>query len=191
MAVGAVAGQRVEHIGDGEHPGRQGYLLTRESVRIASAIPALVVRAHHLHGAREEIDPVHHLRTDHRMLRHQRAFALGQRPRLVEDRVRDRDLADVVQKKAELQLRHLGQPQPEGACDLHPIRGDSLGVLAGVGVSCLDRIGEGPDGGRVGAPELLRLVALALERLAQVSGVALELSPLGGRLVLAYAQGRS
>ena len=95
-----------------------------------------------------------------------------------------RDLADVVQQEAELDLRRVGDLQPRGAGQLEPVGGDPLGVLAGVGVARLDGVGERAHGGDVGAPQLLRAGALLLEDLAQVGGVALELALARGGLAL-------
>ena len=50
----------------------------------------------------KELDPAHDLSADQRVLGHQSALLLGERLGLVEDRVRDRHLADVVQQEAEL-----------------------------------------------------------------------------------------
>jgi hypothetical protein len=89
-----------------------------------------------------------------------------QRPRLVQDRVGDRHLAHVVQQEAELELGREHQLGGELARGLQTVGGDALGVLAGVGVSRLDRVGQGTDRGHVGAAELLGAGSLALERLA-------------------------
>ena len=65
--------------------------------------------------------------------------------------------------------------RPDGAADAHAVGGDTLGVLAGVGVARLDRVGERAHGRHVGAPQLSRAGALLLEDLAQVRRVALQL----------------
>src|SRR3989442_12225266 len=44
-AIGAVARHRIQRVGDGEDPRSERDLLGREPVRIAVAVPALVVRA--------------------------------------------------------------------------------------------------------------------------------------------------
>ena len=69
-----------------------------------------------------------------------------------------------------------------------PVGGDALGVLAGVGVARLDGVGERAHRGAVGAPELLRAGALLLEDLAQVGGVALELTLARRGLLLGALQ---
>ena len=89
------------------------------------------------------------------------------------------DLADVVQEEAELGLRV--DFEPDGAADAHAVGGDTLGVLAGVGVARLDSVGQRAHGRHVGAPQLSRAGAFLLEDLAQVRRVALQLQLARGR----------
>ena len=95
-----------------------------------------------------------------------------------------RDLADVVQQEAELDLRRLLERDPDGAGELHPVGGDALGMLAGIRVAGLDGVRERANGRPVGAAQLLRAGALLLEDLAQIGGVALQLALTGRRLLL-------
>ena len=99
---------------------------------------------------------------------------------LEQDRVRDGDLADVVQQEAELDLRGRRELDAHRARELEAVGGHPLGVLVRVGVARLDRVGERAHGRAVGAAQPLRVGALGLEDLAQVGRVALEL-PLAGR----------
>ena len=122
------------------------------------------------------------------MLGDQRVLLLGQLAGLEQDRVGHRDLADVVQQEAELDLRRLLDREPDGAGQLHPVRGDALGVLAGVRVARLDGVRQRAHGRAVGAAQLLRARALLLEDLAQIGGVALELALACGGLLLGSPQ---
>ena len=45
FAVRTVGRQRVEHIGDGEHPGADRDLLTGETIGVSAAVPVLVMGA--------------------------------------------------------------------------------------------------------------------------------------------------
>jgi hypothetical protein len=49
-------------------------------------------------------------------------------------------------------------------------------MLAGIRIAGLDGIREGPNGRSIGPPELLRTRSLLLEDLAQVRGIALQLT---------------
>jgi hypothetical protein len=100
---------------------------------------------------------------------------IAQRLLLVEDPVRDRDLADVVEQEAELDLGLRGELRVHSLGELEPVGGDPLGVAAGVGVARLDGVRQGADRGHVRLPQLVGAGALRLECLAQVVGVALEL----------------
>jgi len=150
-----------------------------------------VVRAHDGLGLAEEVDVAQDLHADDRVALHQRPLGLGQRVRLVEDRVGDGDLADVVQQEAELDLGVIGQPRAHGARDLQAVGGHALGVLARVGVARLDRVGQRPDRRDVGLAQLLRARALLLEGLAQVGGVALQLAGVVGSLLLDLGDARA
>ncbi len=91
-----------------------------------------------------------------------------------------------MQEEAELEL--VACRKPVLLSDRHPVGRDSLRVLPGVRVASLDRIGQGPHGRGVGLTQLLGALALLLERLAQVSGVALELVLLFGSLLVALLE---
>ena len=132
----------------------------------------------------EKLDPAYDLGADHGMLGHPPPLVVGQRAGLVENRIGDRDLADVVEQESELDLGRVGPRQTTRPGDLDSIRGDPLGVLARIRIARLDRVRQGPHGSGVGARQLLRARALLLEGLAQVSRVALQLQRIVGRLAL-------
>src|SRR5947209_18907072 len=89
-----------------------------------------------------------------------------------------------MQQEAELELGGVRTRQADAARDLDSVGSDPLSMLAGVGVACLDGIGQCADGVAVGARQLMGQAALLLERLPQVGGVALELKFLVGSLAL-------
>ena len=76
-----------------------GISLAGEAVRIAVAVPALVLVAHRpgdrAHARDRADDPL----ADHRVLAHHLPLAVVERSRLVQDLVGHADLADVVQQR--------------------------------------------------------------------------------------------
>src|SRR5262249_53539892 len=145
---------------------------------------ALVVMAHDELALAEEVDVAQDLRADHRVLGDQRVLLFGELGGLEEDRVGNRDLADVVQQEAELDLRRLLEREPDGPRELHSVGRDALGMLPGIRIARLDGIRESPNGRSVGPPQLLRAGALLFEHFAQVSRVTLQLTLTLSRLLL-------
>jgi len=78
--------------------------LARQAVGIAAAVPALVLVTHERAYAGEELDRREDLLPDHRVLLDRLSLLGGERAVLAEDRVRERDLADIVKHRAEAQL---------------------------------------------------------------------------------------
>ena len=70
---------------------------------------------------------------------------------LVDDLLGDRDLADVVQQRAELEVAPPLCVEPELVGDVERERDHALAVLAGVAVVCLDDVAEHERGAAVGA----------------------------------------
>ncbi len=112
-------------------------------------------------------DAVEHLLALDRVRLHQGPLGVVERAGLVDDRVRDVDLADVVQERAELGLAayFLADAHPLG--DAHGEVDDVLGVVAGVLVVVLEQIAQQHRGAAVGTSEFDRLgdprLALARE----------------------------
>jgi hypothetical protein len=119
---------------------------------------------------------------------HQPALVDGQRTRLVEDRVRDGDLADVVQEEAELDLRRVQAREAERPGDRDPIRRHPFGVLPRIGVASLHGVGESSHGRHVGARQLLGSGPLSLEGVAKIGGITLQLTRVIGRLPFTLVQ---
>src|SRR5262249_57118925 len=100
-AVRAVARDRVERVGDGEHARAERNLVAAERVGIPAAVPALVVRTHHRQAlAAHERHALEHLLAEGRVRLDQPPFRIRERSRLLEDAVGDPDLADVVEDEA-------------------------------------------------------------------------------------------
>ena len=72
-------------------------------------------------------------------------------------------------------MRVQGACFSHGARQFHPVGGHALGMLAGIRIAGLDGVRERPNGRPVGLLQLLRALALLLEHLAQVRGIAFEL----------------
>ena len=70
-----------------------------------------------------------------------------------------------------------GRLMPARAGDLDPVGGHPFGVLARVRVPGLDGVGQGANGGPVGARQLLGAGALLLEGFAQVLGIQRSAGP--------------
>ncbi len=96
--------------------------------------------AHDQRGLLEEVDVAQDLRADLRVVGDELELLGAQRLGLEQDRVRDRDLADVVQQEAELELGLVRDVHAHGTGDGQAVGGDALGVLAGIGVACLDGV---------------------------------------------------
>ena len=120
-------------------------LLAGDPVRVARAVPALVLVAHRprdrSHPGNRAEDPL----ADHRMLAHDLPLAVVQRPLLVEDLVGDPDLADVVQERRGTHAGDLRGIEGERLGDLGRQVDDGLGVIAGIAVALAQRGGERRD----------------------------------------------
>ncbi len=130
-------GQRVEVVHGRENARAERNLLARQAVRIALAVPALVViqdeRRHRI-GERHVRDD---LRADLRMHLHPLELFLRQRTRLRQDVLGHRELSDVVQQRGRPHALHvagrhahgLGEPGRE---DLHAADVRRRGLVLGV-----------------------------------------------------------
>jgi hypothetical protein len=85
---------------------------------------------------------------------HDHPLRVVERAGLVEDLLRDADLADVVEETAETERAQALGRELELAADLDGIVGDALGVALGVGVLRLDRVRE-RDQDRLGTLEIV------------------------------------
>ena len=158
VLVGALAGQRVEHVGDGDDPSAERDVVGHAAGRVPGAVPALVVVQGDLGGELDERRAA--ARQDlgaHGGVRlHDVELFGGQRARLQQDRVGHGHLADVVQAAGQPELRGpvVGLAQLVGDLGRHVA--DADGVLAGVGVAELGQHRQ--------ALERLELVLLEIVR---------------------------
>ena len=158
-----VRGHRVEGVAGQDDAARERDVLARAALRIAAAVPVLVLAQDDLRDVAEARHPLEHLGPAQRVLLHHVPFVLVQRPGLQQDRVGDADLADVVQARGEGELRERRlvqfEPLAELAGQLHHV----LGVVPRVVVAHVDRLGERLDAGADGQLEVLAHLRL-LER---------------------------
>jgi hypothetical protein len=137
-AVGAVGGHRVEGVGHREDARPQRDRLADEAARVALAVPALVMAADHLDRVAERLDPGHHLHAEQRVGAHHLPLAVVQRSRLVEHRLGDADLADVVEQEPVAQPLVGGELRVDGLGQGDRVVVGALEVGAGARVLGLD-----------------------------------------------------
>ena len=97
-AVRTDRGHRVERVRDAEHARLERDRVALEAMRIAGAVPALVVMEHGRHRDQEVVDALDQPRARDRMAPDLAELLVRQRAGLAEHRRFDRDLADVVQR---------------------------------------------------------------------------------------------
>src|SRR5207253_6521052 len=100
--VGPWLDHRAERVADGDDARAERDLLAGEAVRIAATVPALVARADDRRDVRERLDRREDPLADDRVRAHHRPLLVVERRALVQHRLRDADLADVVEERAEL-----------------------------------------------------------------------------------------
>ena len=119
LLVGPLVDEHVEHVGDRARAApTSGIASPREPVRVAAAVPALVVRAGDPLGHLEHLGAavLEHARAEHRVGLDDLELLRLEPPGLEQDRVRDGDLAEVVQRRAPGgRARPRGRPAPGGA----------------------------------------------------------------------------
>jgi hypothetical protein len=131
-AVGALGAQRLGHVGDRQDAREQVEAEAGAPARVAAAVEALVVVAGDAGDGRERGHAPEDLLGQAGMGAHGVPLLGAELARLVEDQVRDGELAEVVQQAGAAQrAQRLGveaEARAEGDGDL----GDALGVAAGV-----------------------------------------------------------
>ena len=174
VLVGARRGQRVEHVADRADAADERDVLAGEAGRVAAAVPALVVGAGddlaHLHERRARAGE--QVGADRRVALHDLPLGVGERARLAEDRVGDRDLADVVHRARVAQ--DLGLFGIQAGCEREPVAqlAHPADVVAGLLVARLDGLAEPLDDLELGGAQLARTDAdLLLEPAVELAGV--------------------
>ena len=141
-AVGAVGGHRVERVGDEDDPRAERDVLARQAVRVAAAVPGLVVVADP-RVDRRDAEALEQPVADLGMLAQHDQLLVVERAGLLQDAVGDRDLAEVVQQAGEPQLLDRLVVEAQRAGDALDEPADRLRVRAGVGVLARRRRGSG------------------------------------------------
>ncbi|KAI1691637.1 hypothetical protein Ddc_24113 [Ditylenchus destructor] len=142
--VGTNAGQRVEDVGDRDDAGLDGNRVARQSFRIAAAVPLLVVRQRDAPRHAQQTAGVlaQDLRADRGMAAHHRPLGLVQRAGLLQDRVGNAQLADVVHGRGVQQVRPPPAPTSPPPAPAAASSGSSAHVPAGLVVLVLGRAAQ-------------------------------------------------
>ena len=159
LLVAALRRQRVVDVGDAENARGARNLLALEPVRIAGAVPPLVVRLDDRAHVPREVDVGEHLDARHRVLLDHHPLVRREAARLVQDLRRDHQLADVVQQRADA--------EPE----------QRFLVEAGFGGESAGEIGDA-------LAVTLRVVILRFDRLTPASHDVEEIALEAGRLAI-------
>src|SRR5437763_10115382 len=133
LAIWARARHRLERVSDRDDPRLERNLACAPALRVAGAVEALVVvedperLRRHLGGDEDRVADVD-------VLGHRRLLVRLQRTRLLQDRVGDADLADVVQEAGHAQalqvLARYAEPLANRYAELgHRLRGASRAAL--------------------------------------------------------------
>ena len=155
-AVGTVGRQCVEDVCDRDDAADERDVLAREPGRVSGSVPVLVMRPGNRRGELEQLvaGACEERVADLRVPFHLAPLGVRERVRLAQDRLADRDLADVVQRRREADP--LGEDVLETDLDGDLARRgrDALDVLAGLDVVVLHRAPEPCDRLGVRPPEL-------------------------------------
>ena len=172
-AVDARREHRVERVRDVDDPRAERDRVPRQAARVAAAVEALVVVPDRGHRLVEEPEPLDDPRALLGVALHDHPLVVGQRRRLEQDRVRDRELADVVEERRVAELVEVGLRELELAADRERELLDAARVAGRVGVAGVDGRREGLHRGR---RAVLQQPVRALERdvlgLDRVRGLA-------------------
>ena len=122
-------------------PGK-GDLLAGGAVRVAGAVPALVVVADGVGPGAEPGADGDELAADERVLPERLPLLVGGLAGLVEDLGCDRELADVVEEGGPVEPVEVGLGELEPLADHHGVGADALGVAARDAVVAVERGGE-------------------------------------------------
>ena len=174
-AVGAVGRDRAVGVAGEHDAAAQRDLVAHQVVRVAGAVPVLVLVTDDLRDDAHAGDRLEDALADDRVLAHEVPLGVVERARLVEDAVRHADLADVVQLRRGGDGLHVAAVHPELLGDLAREVHDRLELGAVVAVAREHRPGERvDDGGLRGARRDARsvvdahLAAAAAERAGAV-----------------------
>ena len=123
-----------------------GIASPRDPIGVAAAVPALVLVAHDPGDAAQPGDRAQDALADDGVLLHQHPLVVVERPVLVQDRVGDADLADVVEEGGASRRAATSSGLSASACATRTVSSDDgLGVVAGVAVALEQGGGQADD----------------------------------------------
>ena len=145
-AVRPVGRHRVERVGDGDHARAQRDRVAEQSPGIAVAVDALVMVQHARHDVFHRRDRAQDRRTDAGVHLDHLAFVCVEPGRLEQHRVRNRDLAQIVQQRTAVDQLDLARRQLQLDGDRASVDRDPLGVAGGVRIAQIQRPRHHPEG---------------------------------------------
>ena len=133
--------ERVEHVGDRDDPRRDRNFLALQFVRVAFAIPALVMTDRDVGGELNQFAPAagQNRCADRGVSLHHGDLVRGQLARLEQNMVGGRDLADVVQRCSQIDVAAQPFRQSQPFRDHPAVLCNPEGVIACVVVAIFDR----------------------------------------------------
>ena len=129
-AIGAVARHRRVGIARCDHPRGKRDLLGCKPVAVPGSVPAFVRRPDDRPDTAKRRRPAEDPLADERVLLDELPLLVRERPRLLQDGVRNRELSHIVQLRSEAELLELVALDPEPTADGHRESRDALDVRA-------------------------------------------------------------
>jgi len=169
-------GKGIVHVHDADDLRRERDLLPAQLIGIAAAVELLVMPPDDRLDVPRELDRGQQLDAPHRVHLDDVELFARQPSGLVQDLVRDADLADVVQVRPEPHGGALLVVKPEPGRDSERVAGDPLAVAEGVAVARFNRLAPVADHGQV---RLFKLSHLATHVNQVRAGVETTEQPVG------------
>ena len=143
LPVDTVCGHRVESVGHADDPGIQRDLFAFEPLRISAAVIPLMVEFRALNHVVQQGEVAQDLRALDRMGFHHGIFLIRQAGVLVQDRVGNGDLSDVVHVRGPFDILAVLVAQAELPGNLPGIQRHAAAVAAGTRILGVHRAGNG------------------------------------------------
>src|SRR5262249_24228607 len=134
---GTRGAQSIVDIDDLQDARQQRYVLARQAVGIAAAVPMLMVMADNRQHSAKRLERLADVLADHRMLFHDRALSGSEARILRENLIRNRDLAQVVQEAAAFERHDRLFIKAHVASKLAGIAGQPLAMSFGMRIARL------------------------------------------------------
>ena len=142
LAIGPVAEHRPVGVAHRDEAAGERDPVRLDPVRVALAVPALVVEAHDGGHRLQAGDVRERVGSPLRMAPHDRPLVVGQRPRLAQDAVGHPDLAQIVEPGGGGEVEEVGVGDAQAAADLAGQVTDLPGVLGGVAVAQVEQCAQ-------------------------------------------------